>query len=43
MEGRQTTFLGKDIDPKKFNDTNVGRALDAIFDAVSAKNPYKAR
>ena len=38
MDGRDVKLLlGKDIDPKKFNDTNVGRALDAIFDAGSAK------
>jgi len=38
MDGRDVNLLlGKDIDPKKFNDTNVGRALDSIFEAGSSK------
>jgi transposase len=30
-------LIGEKIDPEKFNDTNVGRALDAIFKAGSSK------
>jgi transposase len=38
MDGKDVNLLlGKDIDPKKFNDTNVGRALDSIFEAGSSK------
>ena len=30
-------LLGSDVEPHKFNDTNIGRSLDAVFNAGASK------